>query len=74
MGRNVADFGKDANVAFDIVQSWQDESKRNGGRNGGMQKNWINRKPATNYGAKNGNSKEARAKRAETKAKELDNG
>jgi hypothetical protein len=69
MGRNTADFGQDANAAFDKVQSWRDElnsSKLPSIRyKNNRRQNFMDRKPATNYGAKNGNSKEARAKRAE---------
>ena len=68
MGRNTADFSKDANAAFDTVQSWREEltgaeTPRVKYKNNKKQ-NFMDRKPATNYGAKNGNSKEARAARA----------
>jgi hypothetical protein len=68
MGRNTADFNQDANAAFDKVQIWRDElssSKPPSIKYKNKRQNFRDRKPATNYGAKNGNSKEARAKRAE---------
>lgn len=56
MGRNdefVADFGKDPTVAMSMVENW-----RNTESISVPSKNKKTRKPATNYGAKNGNSKE----------------
>lgn len=70
---NTADFGKDPQKAFDTVQSWRASMSNSPIEIPKVRKRYTRTKPVTNYGAKNGNSREARAKRAEAKAKESDN-
>lgn len=55
MGRNIADFGqgKDLDLAFNMVQSWREQEISPKSR-----KTYTRTKPVTNYGSKNGNSKE----------------
>lgn len=70
MSRNeefIADFGKDPVGAMAKVELWRNESPTlSYDHMKGKHTNWMNRKrPATNLGAKNGNSKEARARRAQ---------
>lgn len=70
MSRNeefIADFDKDPLDAMAKVETWRNESPtlpRDHMK--GKHTNWMNRKrPATNVGAKNGNSKEATSRRAQ---------
>jgi hypothetical protein len=73
MARNdefVADFGKNSVDAFLKVNKWRNEitEKKSSAKFPPeipkVRKRYTRTKPITNYGAKNGNSKEARAARA----------
>jgi hypothetical protein len=77
MARNeefIADFGKNSVDAFLKVNKWRNEmsAKPSNIEIPKVRKTYTRTKPVTNYGAKNGNSKEARAARAK-KAEENGN-
>lgn len=76
MSRNedfIADFGKNSVDALLKMEKWRNEviSKPSNIEIPKVRKTYTRTKPITNYGAKNGNSKEARAARAK---KDINNG
>jgi hypothetical protein len=77
MARNeefIADFGKNSVDAMLKMEKWRNEpsAKSSNTEIPKVRKKYTRTKPITNYGAKNGNSKEARAARAK-KAEENGN-
>ena len=77
MSRNeefIADFGKNSVDAMLKMEKWRNEgsAKSSNIEIPKVRKTYTRTKPVTNYGAKNGNSKEARAARAK-KAEENGN-
>jgi hypothetical protein len=78
MARNeefIADFGKNSVDAMLKMEKWRNEPyAKFPPEIPKVRKRYTRTKPVTNYGAKNGNSKEARAKRAEAAVKEASNG